>query len=375
MKIRKLVAYGLGGILALTVLAVAGGLIWRASLQSETQEARVQIDPKLGVDELFKTKIGGIDQWFHTRGLNRTDPVLLYLHGGPGTPMMPFESLFQSAMEMQFIVVNWDQRCAGKTYFENPDLDCTKSANYGQMVDDAADVVDLLKRRYEKRQIIVLGHSWGSILGLGLIQKRPRDIAAYVGTGQVVDMDQNEAIGYKATLDEARRRKNAEAIRALEGIAPYPDSRGLGAGNKIEILRDWENAFGFGISRRFREQSTRALTNAALASPEYSLRDMSFFFKDLDVVIPQLMRDVGAFKTKNLGTDFQVPMFFFLGRHDWQTPSTLAAQWKRAITAPSKKVIWFENSAHFPMIDEADAFARALTDHVKPLAIAAEENR
>ena len=362
-------------LLALLAITVIVGLIWHSAAQGKTRAERTQIDPKAGVDELFKVPAGGIQQWFHARGVNRNDPVLLYLHGGPGTPMIPFESMFQGSMEKHFIVVNWDQRCAGKTYFANPDLDCAKTANFKQMVKDAVDVVDLLKRRYGKDRIIVLGHSWGSILGLGLIQARPNDIAAYVGTGQVVDIEQNEALGYKATLDEARRLKNADAVRELEGLAPYPDPDGFSAGKKIDVLRKWEQRFGFAISRRYPGDIDNVMFPIALRSPEYSLKEVSFFLKDLDALMPQLMRDVDAFKAADLGSDYNVPMFLFLGRYDWQTPSVLAAQWETTITAPVNKTLWFENSAHSPMIDEPDAYTKALVQFVKPLAVKSEEKR
>jgi proline iminopeptidase len=179
--------YGLVGFITICAAIVAGGLIWRTSLQNETRLARAKIDATTGVDELFKTEIGGIQQWIHARGVHRSDPVLLYLHGGPGTPMMPFEGLFQNPLEHHFIVVHWDQRGVAKTYRENPSLDYPATMTYERMIKDASEMVDLLRNRYAKEKVIVLGHSWGSMLGLGLLNMRSDGIAAYVGTGQLVD--------------------------------------------------------------------------------------------------------------------------------------------------------------------------------------------
>jgi proline iminopeptidase len=365
MNFKKILGYGIGGILALSVLAAGGGLIWRSSLQSEVRSARTIIDPAKGVDELFKANIGGIDQWFHGRGANKSDPVLLWLHGGPGTPMMPFESMFQNDIEKHFIVVHWDQRGAGKTYFAN----ATQSENsYDRMLKDAIETVAMIKKRYGKDRIVVVGHSWGSMLGLGLVQARPQDISTYVGTGQVVDITQNEAQGYQATLVEARRLNNVLAVKELTAIAPYPEANGETPTPKIDLLRKWEDAFGFGISRKYREKIENKMIDVALSSPEYSLRDISYFM-NTPPTPPQLDKDVDGFKASNWSADYKVPMFLFLGRHDWQTPSALAAPWLDTITAPSKKLIWFEKSAHSPMVDEPDAFAIALIEQVRPLAM------
>jgi proline iminopeptidase len=365
MTFRKILVYGLGGILALSVLVVGGGLLWRSSLQSEVRSERTQIDPAKGVDELYKVKIGGIDQWFHARGVNKSDPVLLWLHGGPGTPMMPFTSMFQNDIEKHFIVVHWDQRGAGKTHFAN----AAQSANsYDRMLKDAVEAAAMVKKRYGKDRLVIVGHSWGSMLGLGLVQAVPQDISAYVGTGQVVDITQNETQGYQATLAEARRLNNALAVKELTSIAPYPEANGETPDPKIDLLRKWENAFGFGISRRYRAKIEDRMIDVALASPEYSLRDISYFI-NTPPTPPQLDKDVDRFKASNWSAEYKVPMFLFLGRHDWQTPSTLAAPWFDTITAPSKKLIWFEKSAHSPMVDEPEEFAKALIEQVRPMAI------
>jgi proline iminopeptidase len=226
----------------------------------------------------------------------------------------------------------------------------------------------MLKKRYGKDRIVIVGHSWGSMLGLGLVQARPQDISAYVGTGQVIDITQNETLGYEATLAEAKRSKNAVAIEELSGLKPYPEANGATPDAKIDLLRKWENAFGFGISRRYRAKINGVMPMVALASPEYSLRDVSYFLIDTGPTPAQLDKDVDAFKASKWSSNYQVPMFLFLGRYDWRTPSKMAAPWLETITAPTKKIVWFENSAHSPMVDEPDKFAKALINEVRPLA-------
>jgi proline iminopeptidase len=364
---KKRVLYGVAGFIAICAVIIASGLIWRTSQQNETRSARANIDPSTGVDELFKTEIGGIQQWVHARGVHRSDPVLLYLHGGPGAPMMPFEGLFQNPLEQHFIVVHWDQRGVGKTYRENPNLDYASTMNNELMINDASEMVDLVRERYGKDKVIVLGHSWGSMLALGLLNRRSDGISAYVGTGQLIDTLRGQAVGYGATLAEAKKQNNLQAVREIESIAPYPESSSTSNDPKVVLLQNWQQFFGFGISRRYKGGFTNLLLTNALRSPEYSLWDVGTLLNQTDRW-PVLTREVVAFNASKFNPTYQIPMFLLLGRHDWQTPSTVAAEWLETIRAPIKRIFWFEDSAHSPMVDEPELFAQRLINDVRPLA-------
>jgi proline iminopeptidase len=367
---RKNMIYGLVGFVAICVVIIAGALIWRVSLQTATRSARANIDPKVGIDELFKTEIGGIQQWVHARGVNRSDPVLLYLHGGPGTSMMAFESMFQNPLEQHFIVVHWDQRGVGKTYRENPNLDYAPTVTYDRMIKDASEMLDLVRKRYGKEKIIVLGHSWGSMLALGLLDVRSDGIAAYVGTGQLIDAIRGQVAGYAVTLAEAKKQNNLQAVKALESIAPYPDKTSELTNPKVSILQEWQQFFGFAISRRYKGSISNVFLTNALKSPEYSLLDVATFLDEgSGRRWPILDREIYAFNTSKFNSTYQVPMFLMLGRHDWQTPSTVAADWLETIQAPMKQVFWFEDSAHAPMVDEPELFAQTLISEIRPLAL------
>jgi proline iminopeptidase len=345
---------------------VALAALWRFWLQRRTRNARAKIDPLTGVDEFFTANIGGLEQWFHVRGLRREDPVLLWLHGGPGTPMMPFQASFQPLFEDQLIVAHWDQRGVGKSFNQNPRFDYP-SVTYDRLIQDAIEVVALLKQRYGKQQIIVLGHSWGSMLALPLLQACPESICAYIGTGQVVDIDPSEALGYQMTLQTAREKNHAVAIKELEAIAPYPDSTGSMENPKGDLMRRWQHMLGIGISRRYAEVLERQTIMTALASPEYTLRDVLTLGKrDASEALPTLLSELNSYDAATFGQDFAMPMFLFSGRHDWQTPSTLASAWFQTVRAPHKQEIWFEESAHSVMIDQPELFAQMLKSLVLP---------
>src|ERR1700689_1905399 len=178
-----------------------------------------------GIDELKDVDIGGIKQWISVRGNNPANPVLLFIHGGPGSPMMPESWVFQRPWEDFFTVVQWDQRGSGKTFSASgrqPD----KSMTLEQMQADAEQLIDLLRQSYGKKKIFLVAHSFGSVLGVRVAQHRPDALYAYIGIGQVVNAVQNEIVGYQQTLARAEALGNQAAVDDLKALAPYPGPGG-----------------------------------------------------------------------------------------------------------------------------------------------------
>ena len=193
----------------------------RKEATSIVADTRKIVSPN-GVDELKEIKVNGTFQWISIRGKDKRNPILLYLHGGPGSPTMPGDYTFQSPWEDFFTVVQWDQRGAGKTYGANDPNALIPTMTLPQMVDDAAVITQYLRKTYGKRQIFLLGHSWGSALGVTLAHEHPQWFYAYIGTGQMIDGQKSEAEGYKFALAEAESHHNAEAVKELSAISPYP---------------------------------------------------------------------------------------------------------------------------------------------------------
>jgi len=354
-------------ILGITVacLVVFGSLsvlAYRKYLQHKVAKEGAISSPS-GIDSLESVQIGGIDQWIQVRGQNVNNPILLFIHGGPGLGFIPLGRTFQRPWERYFTVVQWDQRGAGKTYASNDRELQRRTMNLPQMEQDTLDIVNYLRHRFQRDKIFVMGHSWGSILGLWLAHQHPELIFAYVGTGQIVATEQNSALLYHDMLQEARNRHNDKATRELEGIAPYPppsaDIR------KLRIVNQWAGTL-LGPPPRAAENHLESMMQVVVSAPEYSLVDDYEFIRapefSAGVLLPQLM----SLDMTKLGLDFQVPIFFFEGRHDPYCRPSLVWEYSQNISAPRKGFIWFENAGHFAFFEPQ--FTEELVRQVLPLA-------
>jgi len=173
------------------------------------------------IAEERRVTLGGWDQYVLIRGRDRTAPILLYLHGGPGTSEMPVLRVYNAALEEDFVFVNWDQRGTGKSYSANLD---PATLTLDRMTRDLDELVDLLRAEFGQDRIMLVCHSWGTQLGLEYVARHPEKVAAYVGVGQISDATQSDALGYAWALAEATARDDDEAVGTLEGIGPPPYS-------------------------------------------------------------------------------------------------------------------------------------------------------
>ena len=198
----------------------------RAEVASSIAEIR-KIASENGIDELRTVPIGGIQQWLSIRGRDRRNPILLFIHGGPASPEMPTSWAYQDGWEDYFTVVQWDQRGTGKTFNANDPAVVGPTISAERMELDAEEVVQYLRTTYHQQKIFVLGHSWGSILGLELAARHPEWLYAYIGMGQVISVRDNERLNYAFALKAAETAGNQEALTQLRSIAPYPEADGL----------------------------------------------------------------------------------------------------------------------------------------------------
>lgn len=370
---RLAVLAGCAGACALA-LGTACATPPRAPAQSSTASQAVdaraliadarRIATREGVEELLEIPVGGTKQWISVRGRNRNNPILLMIHGGPASPELPSSWAFQAGWEDFFTVVQWDQRGSGKTYNANAPALIAPTLSLDRITQDAAEVVQYLRHRYGKQKVFALGHSWGSLVGLGLAQRHPEWLFAYVGMGQVISGQENERVGYALTLATAEATHNAAALQELKAIAPYPEKDGSLPLQKLGIERKWSNTFGGLVHGR---DGILHFLNLAELSPDYGPRDVEAIDLGSRLSLPHLLPDLARFDFTRV-TRFDCPIVIFAGRHDTTTPSQVAADWLQQVSAPDKQLIWFENSAHMMMLEEPGRMLLHLVQDVLPLA-------
>jgi pimeloyl-ACP methyl ester carboxylesterase len=316
------------------------------------------------VDTLARVSIGGADQWLRERSDDRTNPIVLYLHGGPGTSQMTLNRRNTRDLERCFTVVNWDQRGAGKSYAAIRDA---AAMNIDQFVSDTREVTRYLLHKFRQDRLVLVGHSWGSAIGALTVARSPELYSCYVGIGQIADMAEGEARSYQWVLEEARRRGNRRALRSLERIGPPPYT---GDWRKKTLVERAQVARFGGEVRGRRFGAVGMVLRSVLVSSEYTLRDRVNFVRgvlgSMRLLWPQLL----AVDLFDQARELQVPVFLMEGRYDWEVPSVVAARYFEVLRAPSKRLIWFEHSAHLPNVEERERFNQIMRDDVRQVALA-----
>lgn len=316
-----------------------------------------------GIQESYAARIGGIDQWISVRGQDKANPIVLFAHGGPSSPLIPTMWQFQRPLEEYFTVVHWDQRGAGKTFASqdpNTYADTLKIARYA---DDAIEIAEYVRKRYGKRKVVLMGHSWGTVVAMTAALKRPDLFYAYVGIGQVIDVRENERISFEFGMQQAKAHGNTEAIKEMQTSAPYPGNQPI-TRERIITARKWAQHYG-GLTA-YRTESPYYY-RAPLLSPEYNDCDRAGIDRgnefSLGRVLPEFL-DVDFSQVR----EFPIPVLMFMGRHDYTTPSQPTADWLARVKAPYKQGVWFENSAHMVMWEEPGKWLVSMLQYVRPLA-------
>jgi pimeloyl-ACP methyl ester carboxylesterase len=300
--------------------------------------------------------IGGTRQHIWFRGRDRQAPPLIILHAGPGVSEAVLFRQYDGALEDHFLVVYWEQRGAGRSY----DADIPpESMTVAQYLRDLDEVVDLVRNRFGNRSVIIAGHSWGTVLGTIYAHDHPDKVAAYVGIGQFADVREGVRRSYQYALEQAEQRGDGRALRRLRAIGPEP--RGV---DEVLAVRDWVDHFGGGFHA---DLSIGDLIRTMLTSDETNFADLWYLARGSRFSLDRLWSELSVLDLRGYRS-FAVPVFFLLGRHDWEMPATLAAAYFDTIDAPHKRLVWFEQSAHYVPFEEPRKFERVLIDEVLPFA-------
>jgi pimeloyl-ACP methyl ester carboxylesterase len=308
------------------------------------------------IAEINYLRLGGLDQWTMIRGESLANPPLILLHGGPGFTEMRLFRHFNAALEKRFTVVNWDQRGAGKSF----DRKIPKSSmTVEQFISDLDELVDAVCTRVEKNKVVIFGHSWGSALGVLYAARFPQKVAAYVGSGQVGDWPTGEVSSYAFVLAEVERRNNRKAVKELRAIGVPPHTA-----KKLWVQRTWLDR----VEGHPGGMSMVKFGRIVLGGPESSIFDLANIQRGFTFSLDAMWAEVSALNLMKVVPALQIPVFFFLGRRDHQVPAETSVAYFDALIAPSKKLVWFEESGHEPFVDEPAKFNTAMVELVRPVA-------
>jgi len=354
----KIPLWILGFIGAFFIILVIIGLILSPGKTPPITDGQGNIVPS-SIAEMGYVNLGGMDQFILIRGRDVANPVLLLLHGGPGTPQTHLFNRFNSELENHFVVVNWEQRGAGKSY--HPDIP-SESMTVGQLIEDTHELTLYLKERFGKEKIFLLGHSWGAYLGIRTAASYPEDYYAYIGVGQVVDQQESEAVSYRKVLNLAKAAGNKKAIRELETAGPPVDGHYPGGTKTLVKLRRWWREFGGACKNP--DDLFSIFIKPLLLAKEYTLQDKLTYFAGEGFSVEHLLGPLMNCDLRREIPKLEVPIYLLHGRYDLQTVYELAEEYINQVKAPYKELITFENSAHLVPYEEADRFHNILINKV-----------
>jgi pimeloyl-ACP methyl ester carboxylesterase len=352
IRLRRIALYVAGGFVVFLAVVALGGPI--------ALSRYLAIDGPNGIDEAFFAPIRGREEHIRIRGEDKANPVVLMLHGGPGFGNEPDTPAFRP-YEKSYTLVTWDQPGAGRTFHRAGDT-IPSDLTVEDVVDDGIAVAEFIKERLNADKLILLGWSWGTVVGIGMAHKRPDLFAAYVGTGQLTSTAANNTWAYERAMSGARETRNAEALADLERVGRWP----------YDTIEDYRTMLAW--QRRLDGQPWGALLAPpfihAFFSSDYSFADARsyrrgvaaslehFFGSKMDG--PEIGVDLPA-----TATQFDVPIVFIQGENDLNTPAVLAKQYFEQISAPYKAYVPLD-AGHAAPIAARDAFIAALDTHVRP---------
>ncbi len=342
-------------------LAVVGALTMLLALGSCTSTPAFRESDGRPLDgsvaEMTDLPLNGVPQRIWLRGASMRNPLLVLVHGGPGASESPLFRAFVPELERHFLVVYWEQRGTGRSF--DPTIP-PETMRIDQFVADLHALIDAMRTRFDAGPAIIVAHSWGTAPGLLHAARHPGDVLAYVGVAQTVDMLAGERISWQSALDEAERRGDTAAIAALRNIGPPPHDV-----DAMLVSRRWNERLGGAFHAP--DLSTGALIWRALQQSEVGLYDLWLFGRGNRWSLERLWPEFSQLRLWHI-RHLDVPVFLIQGRHDRQVPSSLAETWFRAVSAPCRRLFWFEDSAHNPPFEQPAAFVEVIVRHVAPLA-------
>jgi len=353
IQIIQWLAYISIGLLLLLFVCL---LMYRSYLKYSTK-----IKTANGISSLEEITLGDLKQWIFIRATDKNNPVLIFLHGGPGAPIMGMSSSRKLDAELikHFTVVHWDQRGAGKSYHSEIPFN---SMTWARLVEDCNELIDYVRNKFNTQKVFIVGHSSGSIIGIKIAHKYPEKLYAYIGVGQIINDYEQQKLSYNFILEEAEKSGDVKIQNKIKAIGPPPHV----TSEKLNEKEGFIFRYG-GVLHDNRFKKMSAIMLDFLTSPEYSLLEgfNSAKLKGFYFSVNAMWEEINDVNLEKEIQSIKVPIYFFEGKYDMATPTVLAKNFFDSLDAiKGKKLIIFENSAHIPMIEEKEKYEELLINVV-----------
>lgn len=315
------------------------------------------IPPREPVALTEQFEVDGAKLYVEIRGNDARAPLLIWLHGGPGGAERPLFRFFNSDLERRFLVVYYDQRGAGLSF----DTGATAaSLTIARHLADLDRLIEHLRSRYRQNHILLIGHSWGTVLGMLYARDHPDKIIGLVAVAPVVSFDEQRQREFAWDIEEAKRRDDVEALRDLHDIGPPPYSS---PAPMLRLQRVTERFNGV----EFHPRSHWAIVVEGLIKGLVGPIELYRIVQGNHRSLEAMHKELQAFDMRREVLELRTPAFVFLGRHDRHVDAKLADQYFNSLRAPMKEIIWFEDSAHDIPFEEPELFDQRVVDAARAL--------
>lgn len=301
--------------------------------------------PEGGINESMYVDINGTKQWINIYGKDINNPVLLYLHGGPGSSTSEIDYVITRKWADVYTIVTWDQRNCGKSYDKNQNsIELTRDI----FMTDGKEMTEFIIDYLSVEKISLLGHSWGSIYGANLALEYPEYYYCFIGTGQLIDMLENE----KAFKDEAAlwAAGDEDSIALVNQLTPEKLTM-----EHLEARNALMQKYGYGMMK---DGSDYNLVSTVIFNPNYSILDwIKLFSRDMSVYSAFVMSEEFQSFSLNGRFDYEVPYYNINGDMDYQTNYKLAQEYFDRVNAPFKELYIMEDTTHGLLESKSEEFS------------------